>query len=41
MHAWQDKKRGSTLMTYLKDEMHSRVNKANKKETKPAGHGNS
>jgi hypothetical protein len=36
----QNKKRGSTVMTLLKDEMHSEVNKAKKKEIKPAGHRN-
>jgi hypothetical protein len=35
VQAWQDKKRGTMIFTYHK-EVYSKVNKANKKETKPA-----
>jgi hypothetical protein len=36
LHAWQDKKRVTLFLTYHKDEMGFKVNKANREETNPA-----
>jgi hypothetical protein len=36
VHVWQNKKRVATILMHHKEDMHSKVNKANKEETKPA-----